>query len=135
MHHCQLLVIKHRRIFDLDFFSLTRFCTSGKWNMFWNEMSCDMGLSYERQHINMLIQPTLGPTEICVFVETHPTPHIPSQQIYHALNHMGEFSNLDNSFITWHVLQNNRKQINTYKIQHISLYHVEFIHSFIMYVI
>ena len=48
-----------------------------------------MGLSYESQHINMLIQPTLGPSEICVFVETNPTPHIPSQQIYHPLNHMG----------------------------------------------
>ena len=47
-----------------------------------------MGLSYERQHINMLIQPTLGPTEICVFVESNPTPHIPSQQIYHPLHHM-----------------------------------------------
>ena len=60
-----------------------------------------MGLSYESQHINMLIQPTLGPTEICVFVEANPTPHIPSQQIYvPSLNHVGEFSNGDNSVIT-----------------------------------
>ena len=77
--------------------------------MFWNEMSSDVGLSYESQHINMLIQPTLGPTEICVFVETqHPNPHIPSQQIYHPLDHVGEFLNVDNSFMTRHLKYSGR---------------------------
>ena len=93
--------------FDLDFSVRQDFaqvesgtCLEMKWAAIWGWV-----MRVNSQHINMLIQPTLGPSEICVFVETNPTPHIPSQQIYHPLNHMGEFSNsnLDNSFMTWHL--------------------------------